>query len=1820
LFDGSPKAAEGVNVARAYYTYYGHRDTNGNVGDLRSAVVETWDEARRKWTSRRHSVQYYAYYKEALGSYSQGMLKAVVGPEAFFRMVKAGKNPLIAGPDPHFADVWVEYDKRRRIKKIALNGGSLTHTFEYFENVRSATGYDRRRFTTAETRNDGTTVRVHSNFLGQGLLRSLEGEGGKWTEWNKYDTLTGSLQAMFPPSTIGSVEFGDNGSLKVKTLDGNGPTIGFDYITVSSERTKPGPLNAVTIGLAAAYSQVGGRTERNCVELARYGYETRRVKLLDGTSNSIFAMGSLVVKQETTPGKVISAVTSYDNQWIEETAAIDKRATTLPVVSKELHGNGAVDKIEETFDRFGFLRKVVDERGASQQYEYVVDRSAVISKEVQGGDHLRSTVSFTEKYTYDNHGRITKLIGPATESIIDVKLGTGGSARQITVLAYLDDAGIAIEASGFSTGNNEQFASPMQVREYDRAGRLVKSGSIVKAADPRSVTAAECDRAIWCRKEELQIDEKGWLAAHRVYSDIAKGTFAETRFDPDVMRRPYRVFRPDGTVIETLFDVRGLAKSIQMGIGNATKSLVAEFSYDDEVTGRNGNLTRQVLHVGGGSPNRVTEMAYNWRNQLVHAQTESVEKALEYTNQGQVQKTGVKAAGLESSQLHYFDERGRVFQTEYVRRSYADPAQIDRSALYSRMWRDSTGNVVVHQPAGSIAYARTFFDGLNRPYLSAQAYHGLNGDISATDEAVLAVDRILEMAEITHDVVGNLRRQVIYAKRNQLIDEFGDIRNRGDVKRSVVDSWYDPLGRPMASATYGDISPPEPALAIPSSTDSVLANRVHYNDRGEPFAVVSPKGILTEAEFDDAGRPVATKEAGLRTTSTEYHPDGRVRQQIVGGTQAGDQVTQFKYATSDGAIDASLVTEVIQPDLNSVRAQNNLQGELASLTDANGTTHQYRYDEHGRLTDDSVTELGGNVDGAVRRMHWEYDGQGRLRSTSCLASADIPAQSSAAASGSLPASAPRSTVHREYTFFDQIEKESQQFGDGTKETVQYIYTNPPSHVERPVNSPSPPIDAAPAHPTNSVRLDRLIYPSQRQLQYMYEFTGEELAGNRLSRVQAIADFRPLSGINRRTSYRHWGASEVYGLNHHVRQGFGDPAVSVSYSLDGLGPLPEGVPFGALDRHSRLRELVWRGGAGQQRLEQTHYEYDRNGLPTRRNEERFEYTDLDQLKTLWTPGEAYKRWDSDSVGNWTMFTRAEDNDLVQRRRHGLDNRILGLQALEGPAWASVGYDRNGNTTRFPKPAAPQQALRAIYDAWNRLVAVQDGPTTYRYDYDALGRRIEKHRLAGGQVQESRRFLYSADWQVLEEHVRSTATGGIYKPACEYVWGVRGPDDLILRDRFDVAGSGGERLFTISDALGSVTGLLGTQPGTKGQVVTRFAYDPYGAHDQVGGEFGWNHLFAGYYFDRETGLYHVRRRFYHAGLGRWLQHDPLGDVDSPNLYEYCKSNPATFVDPTGEIIPLLLLIGAGAIVGAVHGGMETYAALGDEATASDYALGITLGGLFGGINPIGEFFSFGGALIGGSIEAAAGGKFYGTGFQAGGLIGGFAGGFGVAARQGLRRAAQQGIVFGSRRAMIGAGARSGLRGVAWEGAGILAGGGIGAAVTGDIRGAYHGATLGMFVGGISRSSMRRLQPFWEDIAGEWRGWGKGFADTGRFRWTGSRGMRAHYGRMPGVQPWDEIHHRILAQGGTRGGAGTLSFFGFIGEQYGRYIPNFIKNTRWNMRNMGQSLRRGGSGLHEALHGKNPAMRLNVLLRIWHGTNALDKVAILSAAAGTAYWLSD
>jgi RHS repeat-associated protein len=61
-----------------------------------------------------------------------------------------------------------------------------------------------------------------------------------------------------------------------------------------------------------------------------------------------------------------------------------------------------------------------------------------------------------------------------------------------------------------------------------------------------------------------------------------------------------------------------------------------------------------------------------------------------------------------------------------------------------------------------------------------------------------------------------------------------------------------------------------------------------------------------------------------------------------------------------------------------------------------------------------------------------------------------------------------------------------------------------------------------------------------------------------------------------------------------------------------------------------------------------------------------------------------------------------------------------------------------------------------------------------------------------------------------------------------------------------------------------------------------------------------LFQGRDYLKEGGIYDYRNRFYHPGLGRFLQPDPIGfKGDAGNLYRYCGNDPVDRSDPMGLI---------------------------------------------------------------------------------------------------------------------------------------------------------------------------------------------------------------------------------------------------------------------------------------------------------------------------------
>ncbi|MCX5676140.1 MAG: RHS repeat-associated core domain-containing protein [Planctomycetota bacterium] len=97
-------------------------------------------------------------------------------------------------------------------------------------------------------------------------------------------------------------------------------------------------------------------------------------------------------------------------------------------------------------------------------------------------------------------------------------------------------------------------------------------------------------------------------------------------------------------------------------------------------------------------------------------------------------------------------------------------------------------------------------------------------------------------------------------------------------------------------------------------------------------------------------------------------------------------------------------------------------------------------------------------------------------------------------------------------------------------------------------------------------------------------------------------------------------------------------------------------------------------------------------------------------------------------------------------------------------------------------------------------------------------------------------------------------------------------------------------------------------TSGTVVERYLYDSYGKPTITDANWSvitWANskkneiLYCGYRLDPETGLYHVRHRYYHPTLGRWTARDPWETYDTLNLLQYCSADPLGRVDPFGLV---------------------------------------------------------------------------------------------------------------------------------------------------------------------------------------------------------------------------------------------------------------------------------------------------------------------------------
>ncbi len=217
--------------------------------------------------------------------------------------------------------------------------------------------------------------------------------------------------------------------------------------------------------------------------------------------------------------------------------------------------------------------------------------------------------------------------------------------------------------------------------------------------------------------------------------------------------------------------------------------------------------------------------------------------------------------------------------------------------------------------------------------------------------------------------------------------------------------------------------------------------------------------------------------------------------------------------------------------------------------------------------------------------------------------------------------------------------------------------------------------------------------------------------------------------------------------------------------------------------------------------------------------------------------------------------------------------------------TAGYDRNGNLLTW----GPTAALNTYtYDPENRLrTAVITGGSSASYDYDPLGRRLQKtvdgtatYYLLDGDEEIAE---YSAGGTVLRRYIMGPAVDD--RVAAAEGSATISPPKTYYHVNHQ------RSVIAMADDSGNLTGC------GVGVNCQRLSYDEYGNLGSGSAGTGQPYRYTGRRFDLETGLYHYRARYYSPQIGRFLQTDPIGYDDDLNLYAYTGNNPVDATDPTG-----------------------------------------------------------------------------------------------------------------------------------------------------------------------------------------------------------------------------------------------------------------------------------------------------------------------------------
>ncbi len=258
----------------------------------------------------------------------------------------------------------------------------------------------------------------------------------------------------------------------------------------------------------------------------------------------------------------------------------------------------------------------------------------------------------------------------------------------------------------------------------------------------------------------------------------------------------------------------------------------------------------------------------------------------------------------------------------------------------------------------------------------------------------------------------------------------------------------------------------------------------------------------------------------------------------------------------------------------------------------------------------------------------------------------------------------------------------------------------------------------------------------------------------------------------------------------------------------------------------------------------------------------------------------------ATGNWTRAYFYDESSLLEPGK--MTNR-LSVTTI-GATTEAYSYDDHGNTTAMP---------HLTQTDWNtddhlKRVVLGGGGEAY-YVYDAAGQRVRKvWEKSPGMIEER---IYLSGFEIFRRKVAGSIT------LTRETLHIMDDKQRVALVETRTAGNDGSPAQLIRYQFGNHLGSASLELGEQGEVLSYEEYYPYAstAYRAVTAGLESNpkrYRYAGKERDEESGFYYHGARYAAPWLGRWINPDPAGLADGPNLYAYVKGNPVILIDTHGR----------------------------------------------------------------------------------------------------------------------------------------------------------------------------------------------------------------------------------------------------------------------------------------------------------------------------------